>query len=412
MRDIMPIQFKCSCGRTLQAQDEHAGRRVKCPSCNEEMTVPAGATAVKSAEASPAKASPVQADEPRRRPDRDDDDRPRRARARDDDDEDDDDRPRRRKRERDDDEDEDEDDRPRRRSRRREDDEDDDDRRRQPAATSGKATAALVLGLLSFCVNIFAGIPAIVLALMSFGDIKRSRGRLGGKGLAVAGLVLGCLGILSGLALIPAVVKVREAAARVQSTNNLRQMALAMLNHSDAKGHLPEAIPEAKLPGQTKLSWRVQLLPYLGHDNIYRQFRHNEPWDSPHNKALLTNMPQVFAHPSHPEENAQGLTHYRVFVGEQTPFAPGKPARIPATFQDGTSNTILIVEAADPVPWTKPEGLEYDPAKPLPKLGHDGSGVLPVALADGSVRLLNRVSDQTLRAAITPAGGEVMGGDW
>jgi hypothetical protein len=38
------------------------------------------------------------------------------------------------------------------------------------------------------------------------------------------------------------------------------------------------------------LSWRVKLLPYLEQDHLYRQFKLNEPWDSPHNQALLKEM--------------------------------------------------------------------------------------------------------------------------
>ena len=62
----------------------------------------------------------------------------------------------------------------------------------------------------------------------------------------------------------------------------------------------------------------------------------------------------------------------------------------------------MIVEAAEPVPWTKPEDLPYDDGKPLPRLGgpfEDGSYV---AFADGSVRFLSREhSPDTLRALIT-----------
>jgi hypothetical protein len=376
------------------------------------MTVPGPEAAVQAAEPAGAKPSPVQREEPRR-PEAEDEDRPRRRSHRVEDDEDEDDRPRRRsRREADDEEDED---RPRRR-RWRDDEEDDYDRRREPEGTSGKAVAALVLGLLVFCVGLLAGIPAIILGVLSLNDIKRSRGRLGGRGLAIAGVVLGSLSVVLSLLaalLVPAVFKVREAAARIQSSNNLKQMALAMHNYNDKYGHLPEAIPDPKLQGPTKLSWRVALLPYLEQDNLYRQFHHNEPWDSPHNKTLLTQMPKVFAHPGHPEENAQGLTYYRVFTGEHAPFAPGRPARIPASFPDGLSNTILIVEAADPVPWTKPDELAYDPNKPLPRLGGHSSQGTGVAMGDGFVVFVPAtVSETTLRRAIDPADGQPLGADW
>jgi hypothetical protein len=195
--------------------------------------------------------------------------------------------------------------------------------------------------------------------------------------------------------------------------NDMREMTIAMHNYNASNGQLPQATPDPKLPGRTKMSWRVELLPYLGYDNVYKALRHDEPWDSPHNKALLTPMPAVFAHPRHPEDNARGLTYYRVFTGEHTPFPRGRASRIPAGFPDGTSNTILIVEAATPVPWTKPEELEYDANKPLPKVGGHFRSTFVVGMADGSARPVDvRVSDVTLRAAITADGGELLGPDW
>jgi hypothetical protein len=86
---------------------------------------------------------------------------------------------------------------------------------------------------------------------------------------------------------------------------------------------------------------------------------------------------------------------------------------IPRSFPDGTSNTILIIEAADPVPWTKPDELVYDPGKPVPKIGGHFSGGTVVAMADASTRVLSpTLSDSTLRAAITADGNDLLGSDW
>jgi hypothetical protein len=71
------------------------------------------------------------------------------------------------------------------------------------------------------------------------------------------------------------------------------------------------------------------------------------------------------------------------------------------------------VEAADPVPWTKPDDLEYAPNRPLPRLGGHWRGGPRAALADGEVRQLGSgVTEQTLRAAITPNAGDRLGPDW
>jgi hypothetical protein len=268
---------------------------------------------------------------------------------------------------------------------------------------------------MTFCASLLAGIPALILAIMSLGDIRRSRGRLSGKGLAIAGLVLAVVGTLVNTVgtFAYGVQKVREAAARVQTQNNLRQLGLAMHNYASDTGSLPQAVPDPKLGAKTKLSWRVQVLPYIEAGGLFQQLHHNEPWDSPHNKALLTPMPLVFHHPLHPEENARGRTYFRVFTGERTLFPQGRLLRFPAGIPDGTSNTLLIVEAAEPIEWTRPEELLYDPNRPLPKIGGHYKGKTLAVLADGSFKLISaNVSEKTLRDAIDPADGNPLGPDW
>jgi hypothetical protein len=392
----MPIQFTCSCGSRLQAAEEHAGRRIKCPDCGAEMTVPPAEGAVQTAEPTPPKPSPVQAEAPRPpAEDERDEDRPRRrARPRDDEDDEDDDRP----------------------------------RRRAAAETSGKASAALVLGLLSFCLGILTAIPAIILAILSLNEISRSRGRLGGKGLAIAGLICACLGtvllvllVLPVLLLVPAVSEVREATTRIQSSNNLMQITLATINEADRNNGLMPARAICDRNGKPLLSWRVALLPHLEQDALYRQFKLDEPWDGPNNSRLIPLMPKAYAHPTDPDAAAKGLTYYRAFTGPHTafpdplpPFPQGRsPCRFPGSFVDGTSNTILFVEAGEAVPWTKPDELRYDPNEPLPKLGgHFRSGYW-VGMADGSVKFLTpQLSERTLRNAITIDDGNMLGPDW
>ena len=84
-----------------------------------------------------------------------------------------------------------------------------------------------------------------------------------------------------------------------------------------------------------------------------------------------------------------------------------------ADFPDGTSNTILIVEAGPPVPWTKPDDIPYDANAPLSRLDPLFHDLIRVSLADGSVRHLRKdIRESTLRAAITRNGGEELGQDW
>jgi prepilin-type processing-associated H-X9-DG protein len=204
--------------------------------------------------------------------------------------------------------------------------------------------------------------------------------------------------------LLPAVQKVREAANRAKDANNLKQIALAMHMHHDRLGHLPAAAICSK-DGKPLLSWRVALLPYLDQENLYKEFKLDEPWDSPHNKKLLSKMPMVYKSPV--QESATD-TYYRVFVGAEAAFDLHKTRRF-ADITDGLSNTWMVVDAGEAVPWTKPDELVYDPKGPLPKLGNHLAGGFNVAFMDGSVRYFARPPDErTQRALITHAGGEVI----
>ncbi len=202
---------------------------------------------------------------------------------------------------------------------------------------------------------------------------------------------------------------------RGKSVRRLQQLALAMHNYAGAyKNRLP-ATANFNKQGKPLLSWRVHLLPFLEQQALYRQFHLDESWDSPHNKKLLALMPQVYQGPNR-ALNREGKTVYLLPTGKHAAFKDGPEGpRMPADVPDGTSNTILIVEADDAhaAPWTKPEDLPIDPEHPERGLGgHYPEGFL-AALADGSVRFVAKtMSKATLRAAFTPAGGEVLGPDW
>ncbi len=120
-------------------------------------------------------------------------------------------------------------------------------------------------------------------------------------------------------------------------------------------------------------------------------------------------MPALFATPE-PEgkepTTKPTTTRYRVFHGKGAAFEGTKGTKI-GDITDGTSLTILIVEATDPVTWTKPEELPFDPKKDLPKLGLKDAERFNVAFADGSVRTLKKtIKKDTLKALITRNGAE------
>jgi hypothetical protein len=160
--------------------------------------------------------------------------------------------------------------------------------------------------------------------------------------------------------------------------------------------------------GKALLSWRVTILPYLGEQELYRRFKLDEPWDGPHNKKLLARMPKVYAPPGATTAPPY-TTYYQVFVGPHAVFEKHQVMPFPGAITDGTSNTLLVVEAGSPVPWTKPEDLHFAPDEPLPELGGLFPDVFNAAFADGSVSALRKDADpDILRAAITRDMGEVV----
>jgi type II secretory pathway pseudopilin PulG len=203
--------------------------------------------------------------------------------------------------------------------------------------------------------------------------------------------------------LAPALLAARDAAQRSQSMNNLKQISLAMLNYHDANGHYPPAVlfgPDGKTPH----SWRVALLPYLENEARKSQYNFNEPWDSPNNLKVLDDMPSVYRHPKDGLESTN--TSYFVMTGPETVFSGKDGTRI-SRITDGTSLTLLAVEAKRDIPWTKPEDIPYAADAPLPELGGWVQTYFNAAMCDGSAHTLPQdIHEKILRAKITKAGGE------
>lgn len=205
--------------------------------------------------------------------------------------------------------------------------------------------------------------------------------------------------------------RVRAAAGRMKSTNNLKQLAIAMHMYMDGnKGRFPADIVDKN--GKALLSWRVRLLPYVEQEILYKQFRLDEPWDSEHNKSLIAKMPDVFKSPA--QKSPAGTTTYLGPFGEGYLFRPkanGEGLRI-NDIQDGTSLTIMFVEVADSaaIEWTRPGDWSPDVKDPTKALiGHYPDG-FTAAFCDGSVRYIKKTIDaKTLLALLTTAGNEPIG---
>jgi hypothetical protein len=233
---------------------------------------------------------------------------------------------------------------------------------------------------------------------------------------AVARL-LGVASLLESPETKPAAAASSAAPDTRQAVNHLRELGIAWHNYHDIYRAFPMAEPnyktdktdepEAKKSG---LSWRVHVLPYLGQAPLFSRFHMHEPWDSPHNKAIIVKIPAVFR-PADPRLAAQGKTRFVAPIGDRLiTTKKGKPARI-RDITDGTSNTILLAEADDQhaVVWTKPDDLEVDLAKPMAGLAIRPPGGFLVLMADGSVHFVRASIDHAeLTGLFTRAGGEIV----
>lgn len=282
------------------------------------------------------------------------------------------------------------------------------------------AILTLVLGVGSLAFGCLSGFPALYCWLLARRAIGRSRGQLSGLVLAHVGIGLAAAGSL--LMLLPmAIASVvvyamhAESVSREQAAKDLDTIARAMHDHTDTFLTFP-APGSTEPSAESQLSWRTRLLYYLPRGRrLAERVKWDEPWDSPANRLLLNDMPSCYAVPGSRGDPTQ--TVYLVPVMEQSeaerrgastmfrrraadlqrPFAAGTSFR---EILDGTSNTILCVEASQrrAVDWIEPRDLDFDPDHPRRGLGSERPGGFLVVMADGAVRMVShRVNDESVR---------------
>jgi len=268
-------------------------------------------------------------------------------------------------------------------------------------------------------------------------------------------VVIAIIAILIGL-LLPAVQKVRAAAARAQSTNNLKQMSLATHNMNDTYQVLPSAVgnypSSANTQGVTHGTVQYYMLPFIEQQNGYNAMAANHPdswWCFVGIKTYVS--------PSDPTAPASGMPDTGSPRGGSS-YAPneyvfGMPgtaptARIPATMPDGTSNTVAFGEKmmlcgpsnnfvvtfwgetggncgrytnnaqnAGTIPQFNtlaPPQVNPSPVNCNPcSLNSSTTGGTLIGVFDGSVRMVSQgISTTTWSNAVTPADGIPLGSDW
>jgi hypothetical protein len=241
-----------------------------------------------------------------------------------------------------------------------------------------------------------------------------------GSGLKVILIVIGVVAIFGFCIVVSLVglivVGVREAGksmtqtfAQIETQIRYDAVAQAMLAYQTKNGHFPMPAMKTK-DGKRGLSWRVAILPELGHDVLYKQFKLDLAWNDPENMRLASQMPyQYFP----PDTSSGQNTHLRMFVGNGAMFEFGKKTVTVATaadeigITDGLSNTIMFVEATQSVLWIQPDELPFDPNGPLPTLGMPTNDYFFLYTADALGRPQPKtMKPKNLRAAITANGGE------
>jgi len=229
----------------------------------------------------------------------------------------------------------------------------------------------------------------------------------GGGGMLVLVIaILGCLFVCGGIGvalLLPAIQAAREAARRAQSSNNLKQIGLALHNYHDTFGCFPPAVVTDD-DGKLLYSGRVLLLPFLNQEAMYNQFDKSKAWNSPENVALSQTVIPIFVDPSS-ANSPVGQTDYLFVTGKRAIFEADTRIRM-ADVTDGLSNTLAIVEVKNSgVNWAEPRDLTIGQPMSLPAGNHPGGN--NVLFGDGSVRFMSKtVSPTVIRSAATKDGGE------
>ncbi|TWT99695.1 hypothetical protein Pla108_06380 [Botrimarina colliarenosi] len=207
-----------------------------------------------------------------------------------------------------------------------------------------------------------------------------------------------------------------EAARQSACQGHMNGLQSALRNYEALNGHYPPAYINGP-DGKPWHSWRVLLLPFLGEEAVYDQYRFDEPWNGPNNQALADRIsPNLFRCTNAPGGKREWNTNYVAVVGKETAF-PGAETVASDDIKDGVENTILLVEIGNSdIHWMEPCDLQYrsltlqtDPEKASSMSVSSRHPAGPgVVFADRitAYRIHSPLLLSTLRGLLTIAGGE------
>jgi hypothetical protein len=213
------------------------------------------------------------------------------------------------------------------------------------------------------------------------------------------------VGVLVAL-LLPASRSAPEAARRMQCSNHLKQVAIALQNYESSYGCLP---PAYTVDGEGKPlhSWRTLILPFAEHKALYDQIDLSKAWDDPANHAAANETPSVYRCPS--SDAAKSQTGYLAVVAPGGCFKATEPRQM-AEITDRTSLTLMVVEVPDEkaVHWMSPNDASEEL---ILKIGTAGrlvhpNGVMAVCVDGHTVFVTRNTPLDMLKALISIAGND------
>jgi hypothetical protein len=223
-------------------------------------------------------------------------------------------------------------------------------------------------------------------------------------------LVLGAVGVLAMIVLLfPGTRKPRPRIHLIGPEVRLTQLSLALNAYATRFNSFPPRAVFAA-DGTPLLSWRVLLLPFLGEQKLYEQFRLEEPWDSPHNRTLLVRRPSVFDNAF--RSNLRGThTAYLSLQGPGALLSDDPNGLSLSNSHDGMASIAIFSETLQgDVPWTQPVDIDINRhsriGDPEGMSGVLGAGAY-VAFLDGKTLFLpSHCPEDMLRAMVSANGGE------